>query len=384
MIRFTEEHHDIRDMVAGFADHELAPRAAAADAGAEFPRASLTQLAELGILGLACPEAQGGAGAGLLTVTLVIEELGRCCASTALVTAAHVAEACVALTEYGTAAQQTAHLPGLAAGTTLGSLAIAERDAEIDVGASACSATRDSHGWVLNGGKRFVVGGAEAGLLLVVARTGAADSGTGGLSCFIVEGGARAQGVRVQGVEDMLGVRAAGVAELAFEDCRVPGAALLGDRENDFGPIARTLTAGRIAVAGLAAGLGRGATDHALTYAGQRRAFGRTINRFEALRNLFAEAHTACEAGRLLAYRAAVLREAGQDATAAASMAKLHACEAAYLATKSAVQVLGGNGFSREYPVERMYRDAKTLEVLGASAELHRRLVARALIGGAS
>ncbi|MEM7164458.1 MAG: acyl-CoA dehydrogenase family protein [Planctomycetota bacterium] len=383
MIRFTEEHLDIRDMVASFSDNELRPMAARVDHGPEFPREGLNKLAELGILGLVAPEEHGGINGDLRMVSLVLEELARGCASTAMVLGTHLAEVTLALRELGSEAQQSSLLPRLASGELLGSFCIAEVDAECDAGAIACVATRDGDDWVLDGVKKYVVAGSAAGLYLVVAR--AADvPGTEGLRLFLVDGGAQAAGVRIVGEEDMLGMRGCGIAEVAFEECRVPASALLGEREQDFDAIRGILAAGRIGAAAIAAGVARSSIDYALIYAGERRAFGRSIDQFEAIRNMIADGRIAAEAGRLLTYNAAALRDAGSSYHMEASMAKLQSCEGAYKATKSAVQVLGGNGYSREYPVERMYRDAKTLEVLEAPAELHRRLVARALIGDKS
>lgn len=380
MIRFTEEHFDIRDMVASFSDNELRPLAAKVDHGAEFPQAGLEKLAEIGILGLAAPEAHGGIDGDLRMVALVLEELARGCASTAMVLGTHLAEVTLAVVEHGTEEQKSSLIPRLATGEMLGTLCIAEVDAECDAGAIACTATRDGDDWVIDGVKKYVVSGRAAGLYLLVARDGEI-AGTEGLRLFLIEGGATAPGVKIVGEEDMLGMRGCGIAEVAFEECRVPGSALLGGKAHSFDDIRGVLAAGRVAAAAIAAGVARNAMDYAMVYASERRAFGRTIDQFEAIRNMIADGHIAGEAGRLLTYNAAARRDAGQTYYLEASMAKLNSCEAAYKATKSAVQVLGGNGYSREYPVERMYRDAKTLEVLEAPTDLHRRLVARVLIG---
>lgn len=380
MIRTTEEHDQIREMVASFADNELWPNAPRIDVEAEFPAQALEQLAELGILGIAAPEDSGGIGGDMLMLMFALEELARGCASTAQVVAAHAVEALLAIDQLGTEEQRKQYLPRLAAGEILGTLAISEMEAEVDAGSITCVATRDGDDWVLDGVKKYVTAGSEAGLYLVVARTGEA-AGTDSLSAFLVDGGAQAAGVRIVGVEDTLGMRGCRMAEVAFEGCRLPATALLGDREGIFDGIAKILAGGRLAVAAIATGVGRRANEYALQYASERKAFGRTIDRFEAIRNMFADAATRTEAGRLLTYQAASRRDAGESFMTEASMAKLHASEAAYLTTKDAVQVLGGNGYSREYPVERMYRDAETLEVLGAPGDLHRRLISRVLIG---
>ena len=383
MIRFTEEHYDIRDMVASFSDNELRPLAAKVDAEAAFPKEGLDKLAELGILGLVAPEEHGGVDGDLRMVALVLEQLARGCASTAMVLGTHLAEVTMAICAHGTDAQKAELLPKLATGELLGTFCIAEVDAECDAGAIACTATRDGDDWVIDGVKKYVVAGSASGLYLLVARVGD-EPGTENLRMFLINGGAQAAGVRIVGEEDMLGMRGCGIAEVAFEECRVPASALLGEREHTFDDIRGVLAAGRVAAAAIAAGVARNAIDYALVYASERRAFGRSIDQFEAIRNMVADGRIAAEAGRLLTYNAAALCDAGSAYHMEASMAKLHSCEGAYKATKNAVQVLGGNGYSREYPVERMYRDAKTLEVLEAPGELHRRLVARALIGDKS
>lgn len=381
MIQFTDDHNDIRDMVASFSDNELRPQAAGIDHGPEFPRDVLGLLSELGILGISVAEEHGGADGDLLSLTLVLEELARGCASTALIVGAHVGQTAMAIAQHGTDEQKARYLPKLASGETLGTFALIETGAETDAGAITCRASKNGDGWVLDGVKKYITAGSEAGLLLVVARTEDAPEGTEGLCLFLVDGGAKAEGVRVVGVEDMLGLRGCVPTEIAFEGCQLGADALLGGKPHNFEAVLQILATGRIAAAAIATGISRSAIDFALGYASERKAFGRTINRFEALRNMFADAAVGMEAGRLLTYRAASLHDSGKSFATEASMAKLHACESAYEATKSGVQILGGNGYSREYPSERMYRDAKTLEVVEASGDLHRRLIARALIG---
>ena len=367
-------------MVADFADNELAPRAAEVDASASYPREALVKLADLGLLGAPIPEALGGADGDMLLVAVILEELARGCGTTALAVATHVTQASLAIIGHGSLNQRQKYLPALASGATLAAFALAEHGAESDAGALACTATRDGDGWVLDGIKKYVVGGAEAGLYLVVAHTGD-GSGTDDLALFLVEGGAQADGVRIVGIEDSLGFRGAGFAEVAFEACQLGSDALLGEEPRNFDTVTSVLEGGRIGIAAIACGLARGAIDYALGYAGQRRAFGTTIDSFEAIRNMFADGATRMEASRLLTYRSAALRDRGAAYGSLASMAKLYACESAYETCKNAVQILGGNGFSREYPVERMYRDAKAIEVVEAPGDLHRRLIARSLIG---
>ena len=380
MIRLTEDHQDIREMVADFSDHELAPQAERLDEEQGYPTENLAKLGELGMLGVTVPEEHGGTGADALTAVLMIEELGRNCASTALVVSAHVFDATRALTMLGNDSQKGAWLPGLATGETIGTFAIAEQSAESDAGALGTRATKSGDGWSLTGEKTAVVSGQHAGFAAVVARTAGEPGSTAGLGLFAVAGGASATGVTVSPDIAPLGGRGTGLADWTFDGAALAGESLLG-AEDGFRSIAPVLEASRLGIASVALGVGRGAITYALGYAAERKAFGRSIDRFGAIRSMVAEAATDLEAARLLVYRAAHLLDEGNSVPRETSMAKLAASRAAYRATKSAVQILGGNGYSREYPVERMYRDAGSLEIHGGSDALHRMLVARALIG---
>ncbi|MFQ5654157.1 MAG: acyl-CoA dehydrogenase family protein, partial [Planctomycetota bacterium] len=322
MIRFTDEHHGIREMVADFSDNELATRAAALDEEAAFPAESLKMLAGLGLLGIAIPEELGGAGGDFLTAVLALEELGRGCGSSALVLNAHAVQATLAILEDGTDEQRQRWLPRIASGELLATFAIAESDAETDAGAIASTAVRQGDGWVINGLKKLVVAGSEAGLYVVVARTDSEERGTAGLSLFVVEGGARATGVTSTPEAEMLGMRGSATAEVAFDECRLDGDALLGTREGNFSSIARILEGGRVGVAAIAAGVGRGALASALAYASQRRAFGQTIDRFEAIREMLAVSATAIEGARFLTWSAAARHDRGERITREASTAK--------------------------------------------------------------
>ena len=380
MIRFTEDHQDVREMVADFSDGELAPAAESLDESQGFPSETIAKLAELGMLGVTIHEEHGGTGADALTAVLMIEELARNCASTAVVVSSHIFDATRALTVLGSDEQRARWLPSLATGETLGTFAIAEESAESDAGALATRATKGGDGWSLHGAKRGVVSGQHAGFAAIVARTSGEPGSTNGLGLFAVDGGQGASGLTATPSAAPLGVRGSGLADWSFEEAPLAADALLGS-EDGFASIAPVLEASRLGVAATALGIGRGAITYALGYAGERKAFGRTIDRFGAIRSMVADAATGLEGARLLVYRAAQLLDEGKSVPRETSMAKLAACRAAYAATKSAVQILGGNGYSREYPVERMFRDAGALEILGGSDALHRMLVARALIG---
>ena len=380
MIQLTSDHQDIREMVADFSDQELAPIAEQIDEEQAYPTETLKKLSELGMLGVTVPEEFGGTGADTLTAVLMVEELARNCGSTAMVVSSHVLDATRALSSLGNSSQQKEWLPKLASGASIGTFAIAESSAESDAGAMKSLASRSGDQWTLNGEKMAVISGQKAGFAAIVARTGEASAATSGLGLFILPDGASAAGVEVNAETGPLGMRGSGLADWTFNDVNLGGDAILGSEDN-FHSISRVLEVMRLGAASVALGVGRGAITYALGYAGERRAFGRTIDRFGAVRSMFAEAATALEGARLMVYHTASLIDQGKSVAREASMAKLAASRAAYSATKSAVQILGGNGYSREYPVERMFRDAGSLELFAGNDALHRMLVARALIG---
>ncbi|MGE3163482.1 MAG: acyl-CoA dehydrogenase family protein [Planctomycetota bacterium] len=377
----NEDHQQIREVVASFSDNELWPGAPAIDKDQRFPTAALAQLAELGVLGIPVSSEHGGADGDLLMLTLVLEELARGCAATSVVVATHAAAA-LAIRQTGSAEQQAMYLSGVASGDTVATLVLAQVRSGGKGSEAPCLATPDGDDWLLDGSAKFVIGASEAGLYVVFARTPEARGGD--CHAFAIAGGASHPGVRIERVEDMLGLRGGRFAEVVFDGCRIPGSAVLGAGRPVNEALSTVVAGTRIAAAAIATGVARRAIDYARQYAGERRAFGKSIDRFEAIRNLFADAVTGTEAGALLAYRAAYLADQKQSFDAEASMAKLYCTEAAYRTTKSCVQILGGNGFSREYPVERMYRDAESLEVLEAQASVQRRVIAARLLEGIS
>ncbi len=384
MIHLTEEHREIREMVCAYADNELRPRAAEADEHARFPAESLRELGGLGLFGASLPESYGGTGGNLLTLAIVLEELGRACASTALVAGTHAGQAALAILAHGTEEQKLRLLPALATGSQLATVAIAEPAADGDDAWIQTRARRAGDGWKLSGTKMQVVAARAASLFVVAARTDEAENGTDGLALFLVEGGSAAPGIAISAPHDLLGARAAGIADVDFADCKVPAAALLGGKEKNYPALRDTLNLARISVAAVAAGVARGAESYARDYSRKRHAFGGPISRFEALRKMMAETATAIAAATLLVYRAASRYDAKEPCDCDASMCKLAATHAAYLAGKSAVQILGGNGFSREFPVERMYRDGTALAVIASPPEIHRLHIAQCLLGEGS
>ncbi len=386
-MQFAPEHDDIREMVASFAANELVPRAERVDAGPQFPREGVAELGSLGLLGAAVPESFGGTGGDLLMAALILEELARGCASTALVAAADGFEGAIAIRELGSDEQRRRFLPPLATGSLVATVALAEPDADGVPAAIETTARRDGEGWVLDGRKCLVVGAREAGLYLVAARVAAGKVGAGedggGTGIFLVEGGARAAGVSIAAGPSTLGTRGAGLATVTFGGCRTPAANRLGGAAGARDPVTLLFELGRVALSAISVGVARAAWQYAIGYAQKRTAFGGPIARFEAVRNMIADAATATEAAALLVYRAAQDFGAGEAFARDSAMARVVSADAAYRSTKSAVQILGGNGFSREFPVERMYRDAKTLEALGATPDVQRRHIAASVMGDA-
>jgi alkylation response protein AidB-like acyl-CoA dehydrogenase len=366
VIRLTEEHRDIREMVGEFARNELTPRAEGIDEGPEFPTESLGKLAGLGLLGGAIPESHGGSGGDLLMNVVILEELAYGCGSTAMITAAHILQVGLPILRGGTDEQKRRFLPGLASGESLGTSAFTEPGE-----ADGFRAVLEGDDWILDGVKNCVLFASRADLFLVSASL---EEGNVEPRLFLLDTGSA--GMTVGEGEDLLGLRGTVAASVELQGCRVAA-------DRSFEAVDSVRDYGRLGAAAVATGIARAAHDYSVGYAAERKAFGRSIDRFEAVQSLIANAATEIEASSLLTYRAASLDGDGAFSRET-SMAKLYASGAAYRATKNAVQILGGNGFSREYPVERMYRDAKTLEVLEATSDFHRRQIAGFVIGEGS
>jgi butyryl-CoA dehydrogenase len=356
-VELTDTQRHLRETIRGFAKTRVAPAAAETDRAARFPRELVAALGDLGVMGCIAPEAHGGAGVDAVAWALAVEELAAACASTALVFAAHTALATGPLVEHATATQQARWLPRLASGDVLGCLA----DGDL-------AARRAGDGWALGGTVRFVTNGAEASLAVVVA----------GDRAFVVETASR--GWTAVRRDDRTGLRGAAPADLTLHDVGVPGDALVGDG----GAIAAAARdAWRIALAALGVGIARAAVDASLSYARERRVFGEPIAAFQGAQWRLADMATAVESARLLTLRAAFLKDRGLPYTSEAAMAKVFAAETAMTLATQAVQMHGGYGYTREFPVERHFRDAAALSALGASAAAERLAVAAHLLGEA-
>ncbi|HET7692857.1 MAG TPA: acyl-CoA dehydrogenase [Gemmatimonadota bacterium] len=375
----TSEQRLLVETVRQFARERIAPIAAEHDESGEFPWDTVREMADLGLFGVPFEEEYGGAGADALSLALVVEELARVDASHSITVGAHTSLCASPIHDFGTPEQKERFLTPLARGEKLGSFGLTEATSGSDAANMATRAVKDGDHWVLNGTKVFITNAGVAGIYVVAAMT---DPGrkSKGISMFIVE--KEAQGLRSGKKEDKLGWRASDTRELILEEVRVPADQLLGDEGRGFQQALHTLTGGRIGIAAHALGIAEGAFDAARAYAQDREQFGRPIAEFQAIQFKLADMATGIEAGRLLTHRAARLKDTGLDYRLAAAQAKLFCSELAMRTTIEAVQIHGGNGYTRDYPVERMMRDAKVTEIGEGTSEIQRTIIARAILDG--
>ncbi|MCL2449980.1 MAG: acyl-CoA dehydrogenase family protein [Polyangiaceae bacterium] len=374
----TETQALVQRTARDFGERVLRPDAADIDATGRFPREALRAMADLGLLGIQVPEAYGGAAAGPIAFSLAIEEIARACASTA-VTASVTNMVAETIARFGTDAQRARYLPAIARGDHVAaSFALSEADAGSDPAALRTTARRDADGWVLDGSKQWITSGAYAGVLVVWARTAPADAGARGLSCFLVDGGT--PGLRVGRPEDKMGLRGSSTVPLEFAGCRLPQDALLGELHGGFKVAMMALDGGRIGIASQALGIAQAALDASVAYAKQRSTFGVPIGHHQAIAFKLADMGAQIDAARLLVRRAAHAKERGRPFTREASMAKLFASEAAVQVCNDAVQIHGGYGYARDFPVERYLRDARVTTIYEGTSEIQRSVIARAVL----
>jgi alkylation response protein AidB-like acyl-CoA dehydrogenase len=369
----TETQRLIQTTARDYATRVIAPVAAALDREERFPTEILKGLAELGMMGVNVPEAFGGAEAGVVSYSLAMTEIARACASTSVAMAVTnmVAEV---ISRFGSAEQKTAFVPKLTSGEYVaGAFALSEPESGSDPGSMRTVAERTSDGWVLRGQKQWITSGDRAGVLVVWARTG--GPGTRGISTFLVEGNRK--GVRAGKSEDKLGIRASTTVPVEFDDCRIPESALLGAENEGFRIAMMALDGGRIGIASQSIGIAEAALGEALTYARERKQFGRAIGDYQAIQWMLADSRTEIEAARVLTLRAAFLKESEKPFSTEAAMAKLYASEAANRVCQRAVQIHGGNGFVRDYGAERHLRDARVTTIYEGTSEIQRTVIAR-------
>ena len=376
-----DEQKMIQAVAREFADKAVRPIAADIDRDAQFPRDTVRRMGELGLMGIAIPEAYGGSGGDTVGYVVALEEVAKICASHAAIMSVNNSLYCDPVAKFGTEEQKQRFLAPYASGAKLGCFCLTEPEAGSDASNQSTLAVRDGDHYVLDGRKIFVTNGREAAAALVFAQTDRAK-GNRGISAFLVEKGT--PGFTVVKTEDKLGIRASDTAELLFERCRVPAANRLGDEGQGFKIAMATLDGGRIGIAAQAVGIAAGAYELSVAYARERRSFGAPIGQHQMVQWMLADMATAIEAARMLTWRAAWLKDTGQPFGSAAAMAKLYAAETAMKVTTDAVQVHGGYGFIKEYQVERYFRDAKITQIYEGTSQIQKLVIARRLLHAAS
>ncbi len=368
----NEQQRMIKDAAADFAAREVAPIAAAIDEEERFPFDVVKKMGELGFMGMNVPEQYGGAGLDSVCYALALEEISKACASTGVIMSVNNSLVCWPLETFGTEEQKQKWLMPLAKGEKLGAYCLSEPGAGTDAAAQTTTAKLDGDHWVINGMKNFITNGANADILIVFAHTNP-EIKHKGIRAFIVE--STAEGFSVIRKEEKMGIRASDTAQLAFDNVRVPVDQVLGDEGQGFKIAMSTLDGGRIGIAAQALGISGAAYDAALAYSKQREQFGKPICAFQAIQWKIADMATRLEAAQLLTYRAAWTKDQGRRYSKESAMAKLYASEASHFITNEAVQIFGGNGYSKEYPVERYFRDAKITEIYEGTSEAQRMVI---------
>lgn len=378
-MKFTlsEEHQMMRKMVRGFAEKEVGPTAAERDEEERFDRAIFEKMAELGLTGIPWPEQYGGAGFDYLSYVIAVEELSRVDASIGVTLSAHISLAGWPIFKFGTEEQKQKFLRPLAEGTKMGAYGLTEPGSGSDSAAMKTTARLDGDHYVLNGNKIFITNGGEAEIYVIFAQTNP-EAKHKGITAFIVEKGT--PGFSMGKKEKKLGIRSSLTTEVIFEDCRVPVENVLGQPGEGFKIAMMTLDGGRNGIAAQALGIAQGAFEHATNYAKERRQFGKPIADLQAIQFKLADMATKIEASRLLTYQAAWLEDQGLPYGQASAMSKLFAGDTAMEVTIEAVQVFGGYGYTREYPVERFMRDAKITQIYEGTNEIQRVVISRNLL----
>ena len=375
-LRLTAEQIAMRKLVRDFTKKEIAPRAAIIDDTDEFPRAILKKMADLGLLGLPIPEEYGGVGADYMSYMLAIEEISYASAAIGVILAVHTSVGTMPILHFGTPMQQEKYVPKLAAGELIGAFALTEPSAGSDAQSIETRAVQDGDHYILNGNKVFITNGGEADVYTVFAKTDP-NRGASGVSAFIVERGM--PGFVIGRKERKMGLNGSATAQLVFDDLRISASQRLGAEGDGFRIAMSQLDGGRIGIAAQALGIARAAFDVASSYVLQRKQFGRPIADFQAIQEMIADMGTSIEAAMLLTYRAASLRARNLTCTVEASMAKLYTTDVAMRVTTDAVQLLGGYGYTKEYPVERYMRDAKVTQIYEGTNQIQRIVIAKAL-----
>jgi len=375
--KLTEEQLMIQSMVRDLARTEFAPKAMERDKTKEFPAENLKKLGELGLMGMMVPPEYGGSGADTVSYVLALAEVAYACAATAVVMSVHNSIVCESILRSGTEDQKKNYLPRLASGEILGAFALTEPNAGSDPSRQTTKAVFDGDSYVLNGTKRFTTTGKNAGIIIVTAKTDE-EARHKGISAFLIEQGT--PGLKVGPLEDKMGLRASDTVDLIIEDCRIPAANRLGNEGDGFLIAMTGLDGGRIGIAAQSVGVAKAAFDAAVQYSREREQFGQSISKFQGLRWMIADMATEIEAARLMMLSAAEMKDNGENYTLQASMAKLYASEMVNRITPKAIQIHGGYGFTKEYPVERYYRDARVFTIYEGTSEIQRVVISNQIL----
>jgi len=376
-LELTDQQKMIQKMVREFADKEVAPIASELDEKGEYPTKTLEKMAKLGLLGIIIPSEYGGAGLDTISYSIVVEEISKKCASTGVITSVHNSLTAWPIMKYGNEEQKKKYLPILARGEKIGAFAATEPNAGSDLGALRTTAELKGDKYIINGDKTFITSGPEAGIIIVFAVTDK-NLGAKGLSAFIIESGMK--GYKVGSIFEKLGINASKTSELLFENMEVPRENLLGKEGEGFKIALSTLDGGRIGIASQAVGIAQAALDESIEYSKQRQQFGRPIAKFQAIQWMIAEMATKIEASRFLVYNAAYKKDIGEKISKDAAMAKLFASDTAMDSAIKAVQIHGGYGYTKEYTVERLFRDAKITEIYEGTSEILKMVIAGSLL----
>ena len=370
--RMDKEHLLLQQMYRAFAETEVEPVAADVDATEEVPMENVKKMARYGFFGIPFPKEYGGQGADYLAYAMAVEELSKKCATTGVIVSAHTSLCCAPIYENGTEEQKKKYLPDLLAGKKFGAFGLTEPGAGTDASGQRTTAVLDGDEYVLNGSKIFITNAGFADVFIVIAMTDR-SKGNHGISAFIVERGT--PGFTVGEPEDKMGIRGSSTCELIFEDCRIPKENLLGREGKGFAIAMKTLDGGRIGIASQALGIAEGAIDETVKYTTERKQFGKRISQFQNTQFELADMKTTAEAAQLLVYRAADAKGSGIPYGHFAAMAKLFAADAASDITRRCLQLFGGYGYTRDYPIERMMRDAKITEIYEGTSEVMKMVV---------
>ena len=375
--QLDDAHRQIQQMVRDFCEEEVKPHARKWDETGEFPFETVRKLGELGLMGITVPEEYGGSGLDMLAVAVIIEEIARYDGSLALTVASHNGLGTSQIRHFGTEAQRQRWVPPLARGEKLAAWGLTEPGSGSDAAGLLSTAVRQGDGWILNGSKMFITQGSVGHTFVVLARTSPGKAQKG-ITAFVLE--KEMKGFSQRAIHGKLGMRSSDTAELHMEDVEVPDENRIGAVDHGFLDTLSILDRGRITIGALAVGLGRGAVEEARAYAKERKAFGKPIAEFQAIAFALADMATEVDAARLLVWRSAALADAKEPFGREASMGKLFSSEAAMRATNKAVQILGGYGYTREFPVERYFRDAKLCEIGEGTSEIQRMVIARSIL----